>query len=67
MTDANEDLARTTIIARVKPGETLRVVKYLSYGWSSRRSLPAVYDQVRAAIAAARYTGWDGLVREQRE
>lgn len=51
-TDANEDLARTTIIARVKPGETLRVVKYLSYGWSSRRSLPAVYDQVRAAIAA---------------
>lgn len=66
-TDANEDLARTTIIARVKPGETLRVVKYLAYGWSSRRSLPAVYDQVRAAIAAARYTGWDGLVGEQRE
>ncbi|MBC3191969.1 glycoside hydrolase family 65 protein [Pseudonocardia sp. C8] len=66
-TDANEDLGRTTIIARVKPGETLRVVKYLSYGWSSRRSLPAVYDQVRAAIAAARYTGWEGLLREQRE
>ena len=65
-TDANEDLARTTIIARVRPGQTLRVVKYLSYGWSSRRSLPAVYDQVRAAIAAARYTGWDGLVAEQR-
>ncbi|RZT86503.1 alpha,alpha-trehalose phosphorylase [Pseudonocardia sediminis] len=64
--DANEDLARTTIIARVKPGETLRVTKYLSYGWSSRRSLPAVYDQVRAALAAARYTGWDGLVSEQR-
>ncbi|MBW0102463.1 glycoside hydrolase family 65 protein [Pseudonocardia sp. KRD291] len=64
--DANEDLARTTIIARVKPGETLRVTKYLSYGWSSRRSLPAVYDQVRAALAAARYTGWDGLVAEQR-
>ncbi|ANY09204.1 glycoside hydrolase family 65 protein [Pseudonocardia sp. HH130630-07] len=66
-TDANEDLARTTVIARVKPGETLRIVKYLAYGWSSRRSLPAVYDQVRAAIAAARYTGWDGLVAEQRE
>ncbi|MDN5920039.1 MAG: family 65 glycosyl hydrolase [Pseudonocardia sp.] len=64
--DANEDLARTTIIARVAPGETLRVTKYLSYGWSSRRSLPAVYDQVRAALAAARYTGWDGLVAEQR-
>ncbi|GAA1834248.1 MULTISPECIES: glycoside hydrolase family 65 protein [Pseudonocardia] len=66
-TDANEDLARTTVIARVKPGQSLRVVKYLAYGWSSRRSLPAVYDQVRAAIAAARYTGWDGLVAEQRD
>ncbi|MFP5021788.1 glycoside hydrolase family 65 protein [Pseudonocardia phyllosphaerae] len=66
-TDANEDLARTTIIARVKPGETLKVIKYLAYGWSSRRSLPAVYDQVRAAIAAARYTGWDGLVAQQQE
>ncbi|KAA1024286.1 glycoside hydrolase family 65 protein [Pseudonocardia sp. EV170527-09] len=66
-TDANEDLARTTVIARVQPGQSLRVVKYLAYGWSSRRSLPAVYDQVRAAIAAARYTGWDGLVAEQRD
>ena len=65
--DANEDLARTTIIARARPGQTLRVVKYLSYGWSSRRSLPAIYDQVRAGLAAARYTGWDGLVAEQRE
>ncbi|GAA1832560.1 glycosyl hydrolase family 65 protein [Pseudonocardia ailaonensis] len=65
--DATEDTGSTTIIGRVKPGETLRVVKYLSYGWSSRRSLPAVYDQVRAALAAARYTGWDGLLREQEE
>ena len=65
--DATEDLARTTIIARVKSGQTLRVTKYLSYGWSSRRSLPAVYDQVRAALAAARYTGWEGLLTEQRD
>jgi alpha,alpha-trehalose phosphorylase len=64
--EATEDVGRTTIIARLEPGTVLRVVKYLAYGWSSQRSLPAVYDQVGAALAAARYTGWDGLVGEQR-
>jgi len=64
--EAAEDIARTTVIARVEPGKPLRLVKYLAYGWSSRRSLPALHDQVRAALAAARYTGWDGLVAEQR-
>jgi alpha,alpha-trehalose phosphorylase len=64
--EATEDTGRTTVIARLQSGEVLRVDKYLSYGWSSRRSLPAVHDQVRAALAAARYTGWDGLVAEQR-
>ncbi len=64
--EATEDIGRTTVITRLKPGETLRIVKYLSYGWSAQRSLPAVHDQVRAALAAARFTGWDGLVAEQR-
>lgn len=62
-----EDWVRTTTACVLKPGETLRVVKYLSYGWSSRRSLPALRDQVGAALAAARLDGWDGLLREQRE
>ncbi|AEA25342.1 glycoside hydrolase family 65 protein [Pseudonocardia benzenivorans] len=65
--EATEDIGRTTVIARIVPGETLRIVKYLSYGWSSRRSLPAVHDQVRAALAAARFTGWEGLLAEQRQ
>ena len=30
----------------------LRVVKFLAYGWSSQRSLPALRDQVAAALAA---------------
>ncbi|MEU5549323.1 glycosyl hydrolase family 65 protein [Micromonospora sp. NPDC047793] len=62
-----EDWVRTTIGCVLEPGQTLRVVKYLTYGWSSRRSLPALRDQVGAALAAARLDGWDGLVREQRE
>ncbi len=65
--EATEDIGRTTVITRLKPGETLTIVKYLAYGWSSRRSLPALQDQVRAALAAARYTGWDGLLAEQRQ
>lgn len=66
-TEAFEDIARTTVITRLEPGKTLSIVKYLGYGWSSQRSTPALYDQVRAALAAARYTGWDGLMAEQRE
>ncbi|PZF91752.1 glycoside hydrolase family 65 protein [Micromonospora deserti] len=62
-----EDWVRTTMACVLKPGETLRVVKYLTYGWSSRRSLPALRDQVGAALAGARLDGWEGLRREQRE
>ncbi|TDB70708.1 glycoside hydrolase family 65 protein, partial [Micromonospora sp. KC723] len=62
-----EDWVRTTIGCVLKPGEKLRVVKYLAYGWSSRRSLPALRDQVGAALAGARLDGWEGLCREQRE
>jgi alpha,alpha-trehalose phosphorylase len=66
-TEAHDDWARTTIACVLKPGEKLVVVKLLAYGWSSRRSLPAIRDQVSAALAAAEFSGWDGLVREQRE
>ncbi|BCJ58868.1 glycoside hydrolase family 65 protein [Micromonospora endophytica] len=62
-----EDWVRTTIGCVLEPGQQLCVTKYLTYGWSSRRSLPALRDQVGAALAAARLDGWDGLVREQRE
>jgi len=65
-TDAFPDWARTTITCVLEPGERLRVVKLLAYGWSSQRSLPALRDQVGAALAAARFAGWDGLLRAQR-
>jgi alpha,alpha-trehalose phosphorylase len=65
--EALEDIARTTIIAGLRPGQQLRIVKYLAYGWSSLRSRPALHDQVAGAIAGARYTGWDGLLESQRK
>jgi alpha,alpha-trehalose phosphorylase len=65
-TDAGEDWARTTVICGLRPGQQLRIVKYLAYGWSSLRSRPALRDQVAGGIEGARYTGWQGLVDAQR-
>jgi alpha,alpha-trehalose phosphorylase len=64
--EATEDIGRTTVITRLEPGQRLRIVKYIAYGWSAERSLPAVRDQVEAALVQARDTGWDELLREQR-
>jgi alpha,alpha-trehalose phosphorylase len=61
------DLGRATVATRLAPGEKLEVVKYVAYGWSSQRSRPALHDQVAAALALARLTGWDGLLAEQQE
>jgi alpha,alpha-trehalose phosphorylase len=64
--ESEPDLARVTISADLEPGQTLRVVKLMAYGWSSQRSLPSLRDQVDGALAAARRPGWDGLRGEQR-
>jgi alpha,alpha-trehalose phosphorylase len=64
--EATDDLARLTVTSALKEGERLRVEKFVSYGWSGARSLPAVADQVDAALAAATSAGWSGLVAEQR-
>ena len=64
--ESRVDLGRVTVAADLAPGERLRVVKFLAYAWSSRRSHPAVRDEVVAALAEARHTGWDGLLAAQR-
>ncbi len=60
------DIARVAITTVLEPGQRLRIVKLLAYGWSATRSRQALRDQVNAALTAARHTGWDGLVKEQR-
>jgi alpha,alpha-trehalose phosphorylase len=65
-TESGEDWARTTVICGLRPGQQLRIVKYLAYGWSSLRSRPALRDQAAGAIAGAQYTGWQGLLDAQR-
>jgi len=60
------DVGRFTVASDLGVGERLRMVKFLAYGWSSQRSLPAVRDQVVAALTEARHTGWEGLLEGQR-
>ncbi len=60
------DSSIVSITARLEPGQKLRLVKYIGYGWSGIRSQPAIRDQIVAALSAARSTGWEGLLAEQR-
>jgi len=59
-------LGRTMVSTTLEPGQRLRLIKVVAYGWSGSRSLPAVRDQADAALAAAMQTGWEGLLAEQR-
>jgi len=65
-TQCMPDWARTTVACVLDPGETLQVVKFIGYGWSGQRSRPALRDQVHAALTAARFAGWQGLLMAQR-
>ena len=60
------DWSRTTVGCRLDPGQTLAVTKFVAYGWSSQRTVPALRDQVDAALSAALHTGWTDLLAEQR-
>jgi alpha,alpha-trehalose phosphorylase len=64
--ESDTDVARLTVTAVLEPGQRLRVEKFVAHGWSGNRSLPAMADQVDAALAAAAHDGWQGLLDEQR-
>jgi alpha,alpha-trehalose phosphorylase len=61
------DGAIMTAATPLKPGETLQLIKLVAHGWSGQRSLPAVRDQVWAALSNARQSKWDGLVADQQD
>src|SRR6185369_4816988 len=62
--EAVADSARVIATDVLEPGQRLRLVKFVSYGWSHDRSLPAMRDQVAAALVAARAAGWETLLAE---
>jgi alpha,alpha-trehalose phosphorylase len=65
--ESEPDLGRVTVSTELKPGQKLRIVKFIAYGWSSQRSRPWLRDQVELSLAAAKRTGWAGLREVQRE
>ncbi len=66
VSEAFEDMARVMVTADLAPGEPLRIVKLIAYGWSGERSTSALRDQAAAALALAKHAGWDGLLAQQR-
>ncbi len=65
--ESSPDVGRVTVASNLEPGQPLRLIKFLAYGWSSQRSLAALRSQAVAALAEARHAGWDGLLAGQRE
>ena len=65
--EIRQDWGRVTVTSTLRPGDTLRLTKFVSYGWSSVRSRPALRDQVAAGLTGALHTGWQGLVDDQRQ
>jgi alpha,alpha-trehalose phosphorylase len=63
---AHPNWARLTLSTALSPGESLGLTKFVAYGWSSQRSVPALRDQVSAALINAREAGWDQVAAEQR-
>jgi alpha,alpha-trehalose phosphorylase len=64
--ESRKDWARTTFVCPLAQGETLRIDKLLSYGWSAERTLPALRGQVEAALSGALTCGWEAIAEEQR-
>jgi alpha,alpha-trehalose phosphorylase len=65
--EALDNLGRLTVSAYLQPGECLKLVKYVAYGWSTTRSGTGLRAQVDGALAAARKTGFDQLVQGQQD
>lgn len=65
--ESGPDIGRLTVTASVPAGETLTIVKYLAYGWSSKRSVSSLRAQVRGSLSEARHTGFKRLVERQEE
>ena len=65
--ESEDDHTRFTVTARLKPGQRLTLVKFVAYGWSSLRSVPALRAQVEGALTTALEHGWNGLASAQRK
>src|SRR5258708_12547857 len=65
--ESSDEYARVMVTAHVAPGQSLSLVKFVAYGWSSQRSTPALRAQIEGALETAKNHGWKGLVSAQRK
>jgi alpha,alpha-trehalose phosphorylase len=66
LTQCEPSLGRVTLSAELRPGQKLRLIKFVSYHWSSQQSVEWLRDQVDASLESAIAEGFDGLAEEQR-
>jgi alpha,alpha-trehalose phosphorylase len=64
--DVDADTARVTFTAHLDAGQSICIEKFVAYGWSEHRSVPALRAQVEGALAAVLPAGWAGVSAEQR-
>ena len=64
--EATPDHARFTVRAQLEPGESVTITKLVAYAWSDTRELPALRDELAAALTVARHEGFEGLLASQR-
>lgn len=67
VTEANGDLARTSIRAALEPGESLEVIKFVGHEWTRSLSASTLRDRAEAAVADAMRDGWENILRAQRD
>ncbi|HEX6389531.1 MAG TPA: glycosyl hydrolase family 65 protein [Solirubrobacteraceae bacterium] len=67
LTQVEPDLGRVTLSTELQPGQTLRVVKLLSYHWSGVQTVEFLRDQADASLESAADEGFDGLAETQSE
>lgn len=65
-THAEGDVARSTIRASLRAGETLEFVKFVGHEWSARASDTTLQEQVAHAVADAVQEGWEAILDSQR-
>jgi alpha,alpha-trehalose phosphorylase len=67
LTQVEPNFGRVTLTTELEPGQSLRVVKLLSYHWSGQQTIEFLRDQVDASLESAADEGFDGLADMQRE
>jgi alpha,alpha-trehalose phosphorylase len=65
LTQIEPDFGRVTLTTELEPGQSLRVVKVLSYHWSGQQTIEFLRDQVDASLESAADEGFDGLAEMQ--